>query len=562
MENLKDFIKLDKSNKYKNQNELKGPMLILGYIGLFLVMIGVLTLLPLLMCLFYPNDLNNSKYYAFLMPGLFAILIGLPEAFILYKRKQGRMSILENMFLLLTIWVLAILFSSIPFYFFGYSFTQGIFEAVSGYTTTGLTILNWHVECPNDSLDGINHMLYFHRALNQLIGGVGLVLVVSSAIQARSGLNLYRLEGHNDRLLPNLVKSARMIFAIYLCYILVGMLGYMIVGVDPFDAFCNSIAAVSTGGFSTRPGSIWELSKEVSSIDGNQIRGIMVEIITEILMLLGGTNFLLHYSLFSGKVKNWRHFEFPVLAFIILFFYPLMVMGMSEYYNNIGDGFRYGTFEFITGVSTAGFQSIDSYNGHFINGEFITLPNFISIVLIILMTFGMQQGSTSGGIKDSRLYLVVKDIIWRIKKSFSAPEAIQVHTCYKFGIKSKISEEEVFEAESYTATYISITFIGAIFLSVFGHFSNLNMALSNGQLYNFTFMDYLFEFASSLAGCGLSFGITNNTTSAFILWIEIIGMMLGRLEIFIYFTFAGTTIKKIKNNKNIYKDKADAEILS
>lgn len=555
-----EFLKLSRLNNEKkdDKEEITGIKLVLGYLGIFLLVIGAFTLLPLIMLIFFPKE--GTKFYAFLIPGLIALAIGFPFLFLFYNKKQGKLTIAEDMLLLLSIWLLAIIFAAIPYFFYGYSFTQGIFEATSGYTTTGLTILNWDKECVGNNFNGLNHILYFHRSLNQLIGGVGLVLIVSSAISSKSGLNLYRLEGHNDRLMPNLIKSARTIFMIYFLYILIGSVLYIIVGVNPFDALCNSIAAVSTGGFSTRANGIYDIVNEVSKVA--QWRGIVVEIITEILMLLGGTNFMLHYSLFSGKIKNWRHFEFTALFILILFTYPLFVSGMTNYYGgDIGSGFRYGTFEFITCISTTGFQSIDSYRGHMINvsgqNTFMPLPSYIPILMIILLSIGMQQGSTSGGIKDSRLYLIFRDIINRLKRAVNVPEKKSVNTTYKYGVKSKIEQEEISEAETYSFAYILIILVGSLILAIAGNV--LKLKDISGNLYSP--VDYIFEFSSSLAGCGLTYGITSFNTNPFILWVEMFGMMLGRLEIFIYFNFIGTTYNRLKNKKHTFKAKAEAEEL-
>ena len=124
-------------------------------------------------------------------------------------------------------------------------------------------------------------------------GGVGLVLVMVSVLSDRHGMRLYSAEGHSDRLLPNLVKSARMIIAIYTGYILSGTFLYMVFGMDWFDALNHSIAALSTGGFSTRAESI------------GYYNSAAIEAVTIVLMLLGCTNFLAHLYLIRGKFGNF-----------------------------------------------------------------------------------------------------------------------------------------------------------------------------------------------------------------------------------------------------------------
>lgn len=559
-----------------NNNEIKGPKLIFGYIGAFLIFIGALTLTPLLMMIFYPKEAR--MFYAYLIPGVIALSIGIPLYSMIRKKNQAKMSILEATFLVLIVWFLAILFSAISFWFYGYTFTQGIFEATSGYTTTGLTILNWNgnnpvsdfpINTPNNIIEQelsnsspyndfdisqkavYDHLLLFNRSMNQLVGGVGLVLIISSAISERSGLNLYQLEGHNDRLLPNLSKSARVIFGIYLVYIMLGMISYIIIGMQPFDAFCNAIGAVSTGGFSSASDGIHCISA-IRNVTGvynpiydDEWRKIASEIITEILMLLGGTNFVIHYSLFTGKLKNIRHYEWIALFWIFIVFYPLMVFGMSKYYKNVADGFRHGTFEFISGVTTTGFQSIDSFKAE-------RLPVFVIAIIIMLMTLGMQMGSTSGGIKNGRVYIMSKDIYYRIKETIFPKEMKEVHLMRRFGKVEKINQSDTTESWTYAGIYLLIMMIGSFVLAAAGSISQPPAALTP---YNFT--DYLFESASSLAGCGLTIGMTNNCTGSFVLWVEIIEMLFGRLEIFIFFTFLGKSYIRFTNRKYVYKPEND-----
>lgn len=533
-------------------DEVKGPKLVLGYLGIFLILIGFLVLLPLLMLAFYPKE--GEKFYAFLIPGLIALAIGVTLTAIFFKKHQGRLTLLEDIVLILSVWILAIVFSAIPYYFYGYNFSQGMFEATSGYTSTGLTIMNWDKEIVK--IEGIehlqNHMVFFHRAMTQLVGGVGLVLIVSSAISEKSGLNLYTLEGHNDKLLPNLVKSARVIFTIYMCYIAMGTLLYVAVGVDPFDAFCNSIAAVSTGGFSTKTGGIYTIVQELS-MNGSSWRGILVEVITEVLMVLGGTNFVIHFNLFTGKIKKTRHFEYVVFIACFLIFYPIVIAGTTKYMGgDIAKGFRFGTFEYISGITTTGFGSLDSYHGHTIDGVSIQFPSYLLATLIIMMNIGMQSGSTCGGIKDHRIALIFKDLYYKIKKTLYPSERVEVPMVYRFGNKVKVEKDETIEAYSYASAYILLVLIGTMIISIICTTVGLNAP--DHPTIPYTYMECMFEFSSAISSYGLGFGITNAMTISPILWTLMTGMLLGRLEIFIFFTFIGKTISNIRSRKHSYKN--------
>ncbi len=548
------------------QDEIKGVRLLFGYYGIFLMFIGVIVLLPLLMLPFYPEE---SPYFtAFLIPGLISLLIGAVLFLVLiFHRPKGKLTALEDLLLVVGVWILIILFSAIPFLFYGYNFTQSLFESTSGYTNAGMSIMDWSNEViptyktlENGTTDVINHMLFFHRALTQLIGGTGLVLIVSSAISERSNLNLYLLEGHNDKLLPNLAKSARLIFSIYIGFIIVGTGLYIVFGVTPFDAICHSMAAVATGGFSTKFNNVNTLVAEVSLL-GGAWKGVMVELVTELLVVLGGINFVIHYSLFRRKFSALKHYEFIVFFAILLVVYPFVVAGMTQYYGgDLLKGFRYGTFDFFSSMSSAGFQAIDSYQGHIIGGQYLVFPSHTLFLISLLMCAGMQSGSTSGGIKQNRIGLMFMDLGWRFRSSFGKPDTYRVHTTYKFGQKTRVEQSEVNEAETFILMYLSIAFFSGLILSVICSFANVQKRGVNG-LEPFNFLDCLFEASSCLGDNGLSVGMTNYHTMPAILWIEMILMLLGRLEIFVFITLGGKVFTNIRDRKYIYnrdKEMADA----
>jgi trk system potassium uptake protein TrkH len=417
-------------------------------------------------------------------------------------------------------------------------------------------------------------------------------LVVSSAISERSGLNLYLLEGHNDKLLPNLVKSARLIFGLYLGYIAVGTILYIFAGVTPFDALCHSITAVATGGFSTKSNNINTLVMEVSM--NGEWRGVMVELITELLMILGGTNFVIHYSLIRGRFNILKHFEYWVFFFILLFIWPFMILGFTAYFNgNVLAGFRYGTFEMLSGLSTAGFQAVDSYQAHavvgtnfaisgtgifgftnisnldsvsmaagYASGSVIKFPTYLLFLLGLMMMVGMQNGSTTGAIKQNRVALLFMDISWRVKAAVGKPDSHHAPMVWKFGNKVRVDRNEVIEAETFIAMYVSIVLLGTTLVSAIA--SGIHLTRGDGTGDVFSWLDAFFEYSSAVGTVGLGCGITsyNNSISAggqAILWIEMIGMLLGRLEIFVYFTLFGKIIHRIRSRKFIYNPEKEEQ---
>ena len=186
------------------------------------------------------------------------------------------------------------------------------------------------------------------------VGGVGLILIITCAISDRFGLRLYNAEGHNDKLLPNIAKSARIIFLFYFVFILVGTVALILCKVDPFDAFSHAIAAVSTGGFSTK-------NNCIAFYDN-----VWVEIILCILMILGGTSFVIHLSFFKGKFKNvFFDGEVRFLYITLLIAIPLgallllnncvgIEIDSSSYLNCL----RISGFNLISAITTTGFSNV------------------------------------------------------------------------------------------------------------------------------------------------------------------------------------------------------------
>lgn len=489
------------------ETEVRGTKLVLGYIGLFLMTIGLIVLFPLIILPFYPAETNEAWYFG--IPGLSAIGVGFLLFLFIKGKKKGRLQGVEDIALIIAVWLLAILVAAVPFMMTGkYSFSQAVFETTSGYTTTGLSV----VDVANTS-----HLLLFHRSLTQLVGGVGLVLILTSAISEKSGLNLYLLEGHNDRLLPNLIKSARLIFAIYLLFVVLGSIALVLAGLSVFDAVNNAIGAVATGGFSPNPLSI-------AGYDS-----VAVEIIIEVLMFLGSTSFVIHYFFLRGQFKKaCFHYEFAVSLSVFAILFPIIAVYMTQYYGgNVGLGLRHGFFEFVSAISGTGFQSVDSI---------VKLPSPVFFALILLMICGGQAGSTTGAIKQSRIGLFFLSIYWDIKAKIMKEETVTSHFVTRFGEKTLVSNEELHSAINFVALYVIVLFAGTIALCCCGY----------------SLQDSLFEFASSLGTVGLGAGIASYSASPAVLWIEIIGMFLGRLEIVIIIMFIAKGIIGVRKNRNIY----------
>lgn len=406
-------------------------------------------------------------------------------------------------------WVLAIVFCAVPFMMTGkYDFTQAVFECTSGWSTTGLSVVDV-TRCPR--------IFLLYRSVMLFFGGVGLVLVMVSVLSDRHGMRLYSAEGHSDRLLPNLVKSARMIIAIYMGYILSGTLLYMFFGMDWFDALNHSIAALSTGGFSTKAESI------------GYYDSFGIELVTIVLMLLGCTNFLAHLYLIRGRFLTFfRYCEVRFQLMICGFFTPVMAVlllyaGLS---GNVGQGFRDGLFQVVTALTTTGFQTVDS---------FAAFSSPLLLVMTLLMLVGGGTGSTAGGIKQIRVWIALKSLYWSMRSRISRKRTVYSDSIQKLNGKEFLTAQGRLDTLEFIGIYLSVFMLGTMVLCMCG----------------FDIGDSMFEFASALGTVGLSVGITSYDASPVVLWTETAGMFVGRLEIYVVFVAAVQLGRELKHGVGI-----------
>jgi trk system potassium uptake protein TrkH len=487
-----------------DKNSVSGYKLILGYLGLFMMMIGVIILLPLVVLIFFPEEIENAKY--FIVPGVISIVLGYFTHFFILGKSQERLEKYQDAVLILLIWLIAIFISSFPFLLTGnYNFTQSIFETTSGYSTTGLSVVD---------VSTSPKIFLMYRSLLQFIGGVGLVLILTSALSDRYGMRLYSAEGHNDKLLPNLARSARCILSIYFVYIIIGSLLYILFGMSFFDAINHSIAAVSTGGFSTKVNSI------------AFFQSLPIEVITIILMLLGNTNFFVHLFLIKGRLKNAiKHIELKFLVILAVVFLPLMIWSIIINFNgSLGEAIGVGVFQFVSGITTTGFQSVDSL---------LILPNFTLVCVIILMIIGGGIGSTAGGIKQYRVVLAIKNLYWNFRDRITHRNMIRSNYINKFGKVIEVSNQDIIDTNSHILVYLLTLIIGTLVFTAYGY----------------SLQESLFEFSSALGTVGLSIGLISYNSPPLILWTTNIGMFMGRLEFYVVFVAIAKIFMDITKRK-------------
>ncbi|MGH0052577.1 MAG: potassium transporter TrkG [Sphaerochaetaceae bacterium] len=256
-------------------------------VGKFMMLVGILGAIPVIESFFNIQDFPYVQY--FLLPAAFSLLIG----FLLYlygRRKRDvaytlgwKPSMQQSSLVVLFAWLWGILIGALPFFLSGQlSFLYALFEAISGWTTTGLSVMD---------TSRTPKILLFHRSFMQFCGGLGFVMMMNMFIQEKQSMRLYHAEGHVDKLLPNLRKTTQLIFMMYGGLLIIGTILYQIVGMGFFEALVHAMCALSTGGFSTHMNSIGEY------------HSIGIELVTSLLMMFGKTNFAVLFLIFKLK---WR----------------------------------------------------------------------------------------------------------------------------------------------------------------------------------------------------------------------------------------------------------------
>lgn len=309
-------------------------------------------------------------------------------------------------------------------------------------------------------------------------------------------MNIAAAEGRNDQLAPHIRKSATIVLQMYTGYAIFGIVALTLAGMNIFDAINHAFTAISTAGFSTRPESIayWD--------------SFAIEIITMMLMILGATNFFIAYTFLKGKfVAVWKSAELRLLVFLLTGVTILLTAFVTHYTEpDIGRSVRAALFNAVSALTTTGFSTVD----------YRPWADFGWMILILLMLIGGGAGSTAGGIKLMRVYIIYKAIIWEIRRSFMPPHMVNEPAVWQGERRELLNDRWVRQTALFVGIYIGFFLLGSGLLALHGY----------------SMKESLFEFASALGGVGVSVGVTQPNTPPLILWTMNTGMFLGRLEFF------------------------------
>ncbi len=352
-------------------------------VGALILFFGLTMLLPLVAAVYYQD---GSSIPILLAMGS-TIVMGAGCHLIFSKTQATHISQREGMAIVAIGWTAVGLFGALPFYFdsSGWSFTDAMFESVSGFTTTGASILT--------DIEVLPKGLLLWRSFIQWLGGMGII-VLSIAILpflGVGGMQLYKAEVPSpvpDKLKPRIRDTAMILWKVYVAFTIAQVLLLILGGMDFFDALCHAFTTLPTGGFSTQNSSI-------AQYNSAYFEGVIL-----VFMVLAGINFSLHYQLFRGRpLAFWKDAECRFFLIAVLILSAVVSWSIwGPVYQNIGQAIRYGSFQVASIVTTTGFATAD----------YTQWPAMSQLVLLLCMFLGASAGSTGGGMKCLRIMLCFK----------------------------------------------------------------------------------------------------------------------------------------------------------
>ncbi len=474
---------------------------ILHILGILLAIEGLFILLTLPFSFYY----GGSDSFALLISAFSAIFCG-GVAWFLTRRTDKNIGKREGYVIVTFSWIIISIFGSLPFYIHGSipSYTDAFFETMSGFTTTGASILS--------NIEALPKGLLFWRSTTQWIGGMGII-VFSLAILPMlgiGGMQLFMAEvpGPNpDKLHPKIKETAKRLWGIYILFTALQTILLLFGGLDFFDSINHTFATISSGGYSTK-------NTSIAYYDSAYIQYVII-----FFMFLAGTNFTLSYFALNARFKKiWKNEEFQAYILIIIIFTLLITFGLA--FRNYAPSenefcwsfslfekcFRDSLFQVVSIITTTGFATAD-YE--------LWQPILIAL-LFALMFFGGSAGSTGGGIKIVRIVIVLKNSFLEFKRLLH-PKAIIPVRINRHVVKPDI----VANINSFIVLYILLYLFGVLILAFLGH--DLETSLGSVAA----------TFGNIGPGIG-DVGPTENfadlhTAGKWVLWFF---MLAGRLELF------------------------------
>lgn len=461
-------------------------------VGLILLITGIFQLFPLLIAVIDHEPRNILAYIESLC---LILLVG--SALLLFSRGGNRMFSAQEGFAATGLsWIFMSAFGALPFFLSGQipSYVDAFFEMVSGFTTTGASILT--------DVEALSRCNLFWRSFSHWLGGMGVLvflLAVVPGARKNGGTGIYLMRAESpgpsvDKLTPHLRQTAMILYGIYILLTALCIGCLLLGGMPVFDSFCIAFGTAGTGGFAIKNSSMGGYS-------------YFLQTVVTVFMFLFGVNFSLYYMLLLRKFKAmFKNEELRLYFGIAAGSIVLIAINISRMYNTVYESVHHAAFQVVSIMTTTGYGTVD----------FEQWPAFSKAILLSLMFIGASAGSTGGGLKVSRVLLLMKSIRRTIRKALH-PRRVQ--PVYMDG--RAVSEEVCDNVNAYLAIYCVILVLSFAIISVDGFSIGTNFSAVASCFNN---IGPGFE----LVGATQNFSIYSDL-SKIILSLD---MLLGRLEIF------------------------------
>jgi trk system potassium uptake protein TrkH len=465
---------------------------VLRILGLLLMLFSMTMLLPIL----FSIGFSDHSWLPFVESFAFTLFSGLVIWFPLRNSRKD-LRLRDGFLIVALFWTVLGTFGALPLYLADapvMSFTDAVFESMSGLTTTGATVIT--------GIDSLPKSILYYRQQLQWLGGMGIIVLAVAILPMLGvgGMQLYRAETpgpvKDTKLTPRITETAKALWYVYLAFTGLCMAGYMVAGMDWFDALCHAFSTVAIGGFSTHDLSIGHFDSTA------------INIVTIAFMFLAGINFSLHF--FAWRNISVRHYmhdpEFRAYCFVLLILSVIVVASLfwNDTYTDVQSGVIDGVFQAVSIATTTGFTT----------ANYAAWPGALPVLLVFASFIGGCAGSTAGGIKVIRWLLIAKQGMREIVRLVHPSAEIPVK------IGNKAVPFRVVDA---------VWGFFSVYVVVFSVMLILMMATGLDQVTAFSAV------AAALNNLGPGLG---EVAAGFMTvpdpakWIAVIGMLLGRLEIF------------------------------
>jgi len=460
---------------------------LLGYLNLILA--GTM-IFPMLVNWLYDEPMGKAFFLSTTITAAAGLLL-----ILLFKRSPRDLTHRDGFAIVAFGWLSAAFFGALPYLFSGSlpSLTDAFFESVSGFTTTGASILT--------NVETLSKGLLFWRSFIQWLGGMGII-VLSVAILpflGVGGMQLYKAEVPSpvpDKLKPRIRDTASILWKVYALISLAQTVLLMIGGMDLYDSLCHTFTTMPTGGFSTKNASVAHYNS------------VYFDCVFIFFMLLAGINFSLHYQMLKGRpLAFWKDSECRFfLGAVLLLVFVVSANIYGSVYETIGQSLRFGAFQVVSILTTTGYATAD----------YEKWPAMAQLILLLCMFLGASAGSTGGGMKCLRAMLCFK---YCYNELFYL---IHPHAVSHIKIGGKVVPDDVMR---------SVLGFLALYLALFATCSVLLAGMG---------VDFITSFAAvaaTIGNIGPGFGMVGPVDNYALIpylgkWLLIWCMLLGRLEIF------------------------------